>query len=343
MKKIKVGIAGFGIVGKKRYSCLKNDKQFEVIGICDKENSNLSSKLIGKVKKFKNYIDLFSLNLDAILICLSNDMAAEVTIAALNKNIHVFCEKPPAVNLSQMHKIIRLKNKKINVKLMYGFNHRFHDSIQEALKIIKSKKLGYIINLKGTYGKSKLITFDQTNWRTDRNIAGGGILLDQGIHLIDLIRLFGGDVLDVKSFILNNFWKHNVEDNAYAILKHKKNVVSMIHSSATQWKHKFILEINLTKGSLILEGILSSSKSYGEEKLKIIKHNPKLKYNNFKSKIINYKNDPSWSRELSNFGKAINRNKSIYSNVYDAYKTFKIVFDIYCADINWKNKYNIKN
>ena len=117
----------------------------------------------------------------------------------------------------------------------------------------------------------------------------------------------------------------------------------MIHSSATQWKHKFVLEINLTKGSLILEGILSSSKSYGEEKLKIINHNPKKKYNNFKTKTIHYKNDPSWSRELNNFGKAINRNKIVSSNVYDAYKTFKIIFDIYCADINWKNKYNIKN
>ena len=221
MKKIKVGIAGFGIVGKKRYSCLKNDKQFEVIGICDKENFNLSSKLIGKVKKFKNYVDLLSLNLDAILICLSNDMAAEVTISALKKNIHVFCEKPPAVNLSQMHKIIKLKNKKINVKLMYGFNHRFHDSIQEALKIIKSKKLGYIINLKGTYGKSKLITFDQTTWRTNRNIAGGGILLDQGIHMLDLIRLFAGEFDEIKSFVMNNFWNYDVEDNAYAILRNK--------------------------------------------------------------------------------------------------------------------------
>ena len=342
MNKIKVGIAGFGVVGRKRYSYLKNNRSFEVVGICEKEKFYYPLKR-KNISIFQNYRQLLDMDLNGIFVCLSNDMAAEVTIAALNKNIHVFCEKPPAINISEIKRIIRVKEKKRHLKLMYGFNHRFHDSIRDAIKIINSNKFGKIINLKGTYGKSKLITFDQTTWRTKRNVAGGGILLDQGIHLIDLIRLFGGDVKEIKSFVLNNFWKHDVEDNAYAIMRHKNNIISMIHSSATQWKHKFILEINLSKGSLILEGILSSSKSYGQEKLTIIKYDPKDKYGKFKTKVIHYENDPSWHSEIKNFAKAINKDSIISSDINDAYKTFKLIFDIYCKDSKWKKRFNIKN
>ena len=92
-----------------------------------------------------------------------------------------------------------------NTKLMYGFNHRFHDSVQQAIKILNSNRFGKIINLKGTYGKSQLITFNQTTWRTKRSIAGGGVLLDQGIHMIDLIRFFAGNIIEVKSYVSNNF------------------------------------------------------------------------------------------------------------------------------------------
>lgn len=126
-------------------------------------------------------------------------------------------------------------------------------------------------------------------------------------------------------------------------MKHKNNVISMIHSSATQWKHKFILEINLTTGSLILEGILSSSKSYGEEKLTIIKHDPKDKHGKFKVRVIHYDDDPSWNSEIKNFANAIKKNSNISSNVYDAFKTLKLIFDIYCEDSKWKKRFNIKN
>ena len=95
---------------------------------------------------------------------------------------------------------------------MYGFNHRYHDSVQDALKIIRSGRFGNIINMRGVYGKSKLITFNQADWRAKREIAGGGVLLDQGIHMVDLMRLFAGEFVDVQSFISNGHWGYNVED-----------------------------------------------------------------------------------------------------------------------------------
>ena len=135
---------------------------------------------------------------------------------------------------------------------MYGFNHRYHEFVARALAVIDSGEFGRVVNLRGVYGKAKLITFNQPDWRTQREIAGGGVLLDQGIHMVDLMRLFGGEFNQVHSFISNSHWGYDVEDNAYALMKGKTGVVAMLNSSATQWRHRFNLDINLEKGSLIL-------------------------------------------------------------------------------------------
>ena len=341
-KKIKTAIAGYGVVGKKRHFYLKQNPNFSVVAICDQNKDNFDTKY-HQINFFESYKKLLSMDLDAVFICMSNDMAAEVTIAFLKNNINVFCEKPPARNLKELKKVIIQEKKNPNIKLMYGFNHRYHDSVQEALKIIKSNKLGKIINIKGSYGKSQLITFNQTTWRTKRSIAGGGVLLDQGIHIVDLIRLFIGEIIEVKSFISNNFWKFDVEDNAYAILRTSKNVYAIIHSSATQWRHRFNLEINLTKGSLILEGILSGSKNYGEEKLTIVQANPLKDNGNPKEKIIKYVNDPSWKKEIQNFADILFKKKTVVpSSSRDAVNCMKVIYDIYSGDKNWKKKFNIE-
>ena len=112
---------------------------------------------------------------------------------------------------------------------MYGFNHRYHDSVQEALKLIRSGEMGKLINMRGVYGKSQLITFNQPDWRTDRSIAGGGVLLDQGIHMVDLMRLFAGDFVDVQSFISNDHWGYDVEDNAYSLMRTNDGIIGMLH------------------------------------------------------------------------------------------------------------------
>ena len=119
----------------------------------------------------------------------------------LEKGYHVFCEKPPGRNVNDIDKVIKVENKNKSLKLMYGFNHRYHYSVRDAIKIVKSKEFGKVISLRGLYGKSKLLNF-ATDWRTNRKYSGGGILLDQGIHMVDLIRLFGGDFNQITSFIL---------------------------------------------------------------------------------------------------------------------------------------------
>ena len=256
---------------------------------------------------YSDYKKLLNHDLDILVICLTNDIAPLVTISALKKGIHVFCEKPPGRTVTDILKVIEVEKKYPNLKLMYGFNHRYHESVKDALNIVRKGQLGKIINLKGVYGKSQIITFNQSDWRTKREISGGGVLLDQGIHMVDLMRLFAGDFINVHSFVSNSHWKFNVEDNVYAIMSTQNGIVGMLNSSATQWRHRFYLDISLEYGSLILGGILTNSKSYGEETLTIINSDPSTDKGNPQEKIISYESDPSWDEEIKSFIQCIKK------------------------------------
>ena len=331
MKKIDIAIAGFGVVGKKRYDILKKIKKVNIVAISDINIKNAPDNK--DIKFFSDYRKLFDFKLDAIFISLPNKIAAEATINSLKKKINVFCEKPPAKNFKDFLKIYNVYKTKKNLKIKYGFNHRYHDSIMIAKNAIKKKRYGKLINIRGLYGKSKIINF-KGQWRSSKTLAGGGILLDQGIHLLDILIFFCGDFLSVKSFISNKFWSYKVEDNAYSLIKFKNNVIAMIHSTATQWQHKFRVEIIMEKGQINLNGILSGSKSYGDEKIEII---PKFSKKNQKKKLVSFKKDFSWSRETKEFIDALKKNKKITTgNIEDAKKVMNLVDKIYKSDKSWK-------
>ena len=263
--KLKVGIAGYGVVGKRRRHFIDLHSDLETVAVCD-VNFKKSEILSDGIKAFSHYQELLNEPLDVLFVSLPNYLAAEVTIAGLERGMHVFCEKPPGQNVADIERVICEEKKHPKLKLKYGFNHRYHESVREALRIIKLGELGEIFNIRGVYGKSKIIPF-AGGWRAERKYAGGGILLDQGIHMVDLMRLFCGEFVEVKSYVSNKYWHHDVEDNAFALMKDKQGRIAMLHSSATQWQHRFSLEIALAHGYLVLSGILSGSKSYGEEKL----------------------------------------------------------------------------
>ena len=151
--------------------------------------------------------------------------------------------------------------------------------------------------------------------------------------MLDLFRYFCGDFDEIKSFISNNYWKHNVEDNAYAIMRDKKGRIAMIHSTATQWQHRFKLEITFENGYIELSGILSGSKSYGQEKLKIIPKVLNSSVGSLKVEEINYLNDNSWNDEIIDFTDIVLNNKKVITgNSYDALKVMELVENIYKSD-----------
>ena len=195
-----VSIAGFGLVGQRRYSYLKKLKNIKVEAISD--NFLPYRKKFQNGKVFSNYLEMIKkTKTDIVFVCLPNKFATNATLLALKNGSSVFCEKPPARNFNEMKKLKKNISKFKNQVLMYGFNHRYHDSILETKKIIDSKKFGKVINLRGVYGKSYLTPKIKGSekkkrdfsWRERKNDAGGGILLDQGIHMVDMVNYFTGN------------------------------------------------------------------------------------------------------------------------------------------------------
>ena len=340
---MRVGIAGYGVVGKRRGSFINQHPGFELAAICDKDFSQDGEQANG-VTRHKDYRSLLTEDLDVLFVCLTNDIAPDVTIAGLEKGLHVFCEKPPGKDVRDIIRVRKCETAHPTQKLMYGFNHRYHHAVTDAMEIIRSGELGKVVNLRGVYGKSKLFTFNQPDWRSKRSVAGGGVLLDQGIHMVDLMRLFAGEFIEVKSFVSNDYWKFDVEDNAYAIMRTETGVIGMLNSSATQWRHRFNLDINLQYGSLILGGILSGSKSYGDETLMVIKADIQRGNGSPIEQTTLYNDDPSWSIEIDHFYNYIVKGAPVQSgSSYDALRTMLLVQQIYYADSEWRDKYSIEN
>lgn len=335
-----VGIAGYGVVGRLRHRFVDQHPRMRVVAVCDKTFQEPGTVGSG-VLSLATYQELLAQPLDALFVCLPTYLAAEVTIAGLERGLHVFCEKPPGRDPAEVTLVRERERERPGQKLMYGFNHRYHDSVREAQRIIRGGELGEIVDLRGVYGKSAIIRFGSSDWRSHRLVAGGGILLDQGIHLVDLMRLFAGDFADVHSYVSNGFWGHDVEDNAYALMRTPNGVVAMLHSSATQWRHRFSLDITMTRGAIVLSGILSGSKSYGAETITVV-HAGENDKGDPREQMTRYNEDNSWRDEIFDFADAILSDREIVSgSSLEALKTMELVYRIYCADDEWASRYGL--
>jgi len=334
---LRVGIAGYGSTGQIRRRHIDTHERLQTVAYCDATLDELGTDPDG-VRRYSNYEQLLEEDLDILFVCLWNDVAPAATIAGLERGLHVFCEKPPGRTVEDIEAVRAVEAEHPGQKLKYGFNHRYHDSVRDALQIIRSADLGRVLDLNGIYGKSKMVRFDQ-DWRTKREIAGGGILLDQGIHMVDMMRLFAGDFVHINSHVSNGFWCHDVEDNAWALMRTEDDIVALLHSSATQWRHRFRLEITLSEGALILSGILSSSRSYGVETLTVVKRSDDDR-GDPREVATRYNSDHSWRDEIDEYARAIIADKSVRNgSSLEALKTMQLVFGIYRADPEWSARF----
>jgi len=339
-EQLRVGIAGFGVVGKRRRACIDNNQYLRTVAVSDITFGHQGVANDG-LRFYTDYRLLLQEKLDALVVCLPNHLAAAATIGGLERGMHVFCEKPPGRNVDDIQRVIEVQRRNPALKLKYGFNHRYHDSVMEAKQIIDARQFGPIINIRGVYGKSSIISYSK-GWRAERRFAGGGILLDQGIHMLDMIRFFAGDFDEVKSFVSNGFWRHDVEDNAYAIMRSRSGCVAMIHSTATQWQHRFRLEVTLRDALLELTGILSGSKSYGEERLRIIPRTEGSSVGSISESWTSYLEDHSWCSEIDEFADLIINDRPVLSGTSDdALKVMQLVYRIYYADEKWRAMFDI--
>jgi predicted dehydrogenase len=349
---LRVGITGYGVVGTRRHEVIDNLPNARVVAIADRKFDATSTER-GGVHYYRHSEQLIAHGLDVLFVCLPNDVAPDVTIAGLEHGLHVFCEKPPGRTVADVRRVIAVEQQHPRSKLKYGFNHRYHGSVRDALQVIQSGGLGQVLSLRGLYGKSAMIPWPRRAepsdddraahvWRTSRAVSGGGILLDQGIHMVDLMRTFaGGEFTQVMSIVRNTYWNHDVEDNAYALMSTGGGVVAMMHSTATQWRHTFALEISLADGALQLAGILSGTRSYGEESLTTA-YRGNADQGKPREQRTTYIHDTSWMYEVVDFFDAIENDTAITIGTSDeALRTMELVYQIYCADDEWRDRYQL--
>ena len=322
---IKVGIIGYGKMGKIRHSVTDAIKGIQVISVYDSANIEAYIDVAETSDQIINNSEI-----DAIFICTPNYLNKPLTIQSLKAGKHVFCEKPPAFTAKDVEEI-RTIEKESGKLLMYGFNHRHHASIKYMKKIVDEKEYGKVLWMRGRYGKS-VDNYFYEDWRAKKKYAGGGILIDQGIHMLDLFLYFGGNFDSVHATVSNLYWNLEVEDNVFCTLENTKTgIAASLHSTMTQWRHLFSLEVFLEKGYFVLNGLKTSSNTYGDETLTIAKNRSAAPVATWEDEEhIRYPMDESWLSEVNEFFSAIKLNRKVkIGNSADALKLMKIIDKIY--------------
>lgn len=333
MECVRVGIVGLGKMGLIRARELERREDALIVAGYDPDPAAFSAQYPNAVIK-DSMEDLIRSDLDAVFVCTPNRFTPGIVVAALDAGKHVFCEKPPGRTLTDIENIIAAEKRNPGLKLTFGFNHRYHGGIQEAKRIVDSGRLGKILWLRGIYGKSGSMDFE-SQWRSKKELVGAGILLDQGIHMIDLFRFFLGDFVEVKSMVSTAYWNIDVEDNAFALLRDAEGRIAMLHSSSTQWKHRFSLEVYLSDGYICVNGILSSTRSYGEESVSVARKQlgNATAQGKPREEILYFDADPSWELEVANFlGHVLNDTPVESGTSEQALKAMRLVYAIYQND-----------
>jgi len=325
---LKIGIIGYGKMGQIRHKTIMENSCGDVIAISEPA---LDKTLINVPPNVSIDDIIDNESIKVIIICTPNYLNKLLTIKALKSGKHVFCEKPPAFTAKDIEEIIQVEKAFPELKLMYGFNHRHHDSIMKMKSIVDDKTYGDILWMRGRYGKSVDKDYYH-NWRADPKKSGGGILIDQGIHMLDLFLHFAGNFDSVKAEVSNLYWNMPIEDNVFAILKNSESgVIASLHSTMTQWRHLFSIEVFMEKGYMVLNGLITSSMTYGEEVLSIAKNRtkaPAATWRDEEKETFTFNN--AWKYEMEHFFNGIRKDLPItIGNSNDALKLMKIIDEIY--------------
>ena len=322
--KFGIGIIGCGFIGNKRANSL--GRRGKLIACCDTDTYKAKSLAIKHgAEVYEDWKEIVKLdNVNIIIISTLHNSLAEITYYAAKHKKHVLVEKPAARNLSEIKK---LEKKLINskVKIRVGFNHRYHRSILKAQNIIESGKIGDLMFLRARYGHGGRLGYDK-EWRSDMLISGGGELIDQGPHLIDLASLFLKDTFkNVNGIAKTFYWNMKVDDNAFLTLETKGGCIAFLHVSCTEWKNLFSIEIYGKKGKIELNGL---GGSYGTERVtfyKMLKTMGPPETYSWEYPMP----DNSWEYEINKFYDDITQDRNVDASLLQARLCHEVIEKIY--------------
>ncbi|MDP6683398.1 MAG: Gfo/Idh/MocA family oxidoreductase [Desulfobacterales bacterium] len=320
-------------MGEIRKQIVEQNSETELSAVCDPfVNRETMDIACAYYDDYRKAIDVE--RPDIVFVCTPNRFIPDVATYALQQGCHIFCEKPPGRCLMDIQRIREMERNYSELKVMFGFNHRHHPAIIEAKAIVDAGRMGKIMWMRGVYGKSGGQGRDfESSWRNNPDMSGGGILLDQGIHMLDLFRFFCGDFQEITGMLTTAFWNIPVEDNAFVFLRNDRGQMAQLHSSATLWKHIFRLEIGLERGYLIAQGLLSKTGSYGREHL-IIGRRPNREeqaaVGSPREETVYFDNDLSWELQVRDLILCIQEDSPVTdSSSLDALRVMEIIDTVY--------------
>jgi len=321
--KIGIGIIGCGLIGNKRARAL--GASFNLVACYDafKERADRLANEHHARSCSSVSLLLRDPTIQAVVISTLHDSLAPLTLSAVRAGKHVLVEKPAARSARELLPVLSAA-KKARVQVRLGYNHRFHRAFRKAREIVDSGKLGPLMMIRARYGHGDRLGYEK-EWRADPKQSGGGELIDQGVHLIDLARWFLGDFKEVDGFAQTLFWKMSVDDNAFLLLKTARGQTASLHASCTEWKNLFSFEIYGRNGKLHVEGL---GGSYGLEKLTWYRMIPQMGPPETKAWEFP-RADDSWEVEMNEFAKDIRLRRSPQPGLKDGLEALKIVDTIY--------------
>jgi predicted dehydrogenase len=317
-----IGIIGCGMIGQKRCKSLGEGRLIA----CADVNENRAKALAGSsgAQAFADWRQLLSLpEVEIVVISTLHDSLAEITLAAAEAGKHVLVEKPAARYPEELVPVMSAADR-YGVKVRVGFNHRYHRTFRKARALFDQGILGDLMFIRARYGHGGRIGYDR-EWRANPKLSGGGELIDQGPHLIDLSRWFLGDFTEIQGFAHTCYWDMPVDDNGFMLLKTASKQVAWLHVSCTEWKNIFSMEIYGKNAKLEISGL---GGSYGVERITLYKMLPEMGPPETTSWEYPM-GDESWAVEMAEFYDDIRLNREPAAGLGDAYEVLNIIKNIY--------------
>jgi predicted dehydrogenase len=301
MSGLRVAIVGCGLIGAKRAEAFGGEDELIACYDIDERSAEALAGQHG-ARACSSLEELLAESPDVVVIATVHDQLARLAESALNAGADVLVEKPAGVSSAQIDRLIECQ--RANGRLVkVGFNHRFHPGISRLAEEVHSGRHGDLMYLRGRYGHGGRLGYDR-EWRADRARSGGGELIDQGMHLLDLTHWLAGPLVLHSALLRTHFWDTQVEDNAALILgegSSRTDPWAMLHVSWTEWKNLFSLEVYCRTAKLQVDGLV---RSYGPQRLTIFSMSPELGPPEVEE-FAYPPEDHSWELEWASFSAAI--------------------------------------
>lgn len=302
---MKFALIGCGGVGRKRALALRALGRHEVVAVSDvlpERAASVAALLPGAVVAENADAAVSAEGVEAVVVATTHDALAPVARAAIQAGRHVLVEKPAARSLDEVEELRELLARRAGLRLVVqvGLNHRYHPALQETRRLVDEGALGELMFVRARYGHGGRLGYE-SEWRADPARSGGGELVDQGIHLIDLSRWFLGDFPRASGHLRTLFWKMPVDDNAFLFLETAGGRVAWLHASCSEWKNLFSFELTGTTGKVEILGL---GGSYGVERIAVHRMRPEMGPPETTVKEFPGE-DLSWQLELLDFERTV--------------------------------------